>query len=357
MDLEKGYRRLVRRRSPFLLSNRSIAGLAAGTAANIAYGFRNANRATPPSPPNTPKRMPAYSRSRSRGRTVRRRTSRRRSSYSRSRARIGGITTEQRDSSVRYVSRRGRRRTSRFVRRVQDVMLRMGATQTFSIRFGGLTNVSTNQQQWQGQILGGAFPTNNDEVFQAFRNAYGTGVTSTNIDSYRLFIKSICLDIQITNSSDKNMILEMYTLKASKPWTAADRLATQLTTCITETDQPTGFTFTANDPGWTLFQVPQFCQYWTVVRKQQIVISAGETTTLQIRMSMNRMVNGKELETRQQTIRGARALFWSAKGAPEVDGVGTGQQYADGQFVWTSQCTVNYQMPPGNTIIRSATQT
>jgi len=209
---------------------------------------------------------------------------------------------------------------------------------------------------WEGQILGGTQPANNDEVLQAFRNAYGTAVNATNVDSYKLFIKSLCMDIQITNTGDKNMVVEMYSIKHRKNWTASDRMPTMLSTCITELENPTGFTFTSTDPGYTLFQVPQFCQYWSITQKQQIVLSANETTTLQIRIPMNKMVNGKAIETYIQSMPWARGFFWSAKGAPEANAGLTDHQYADGSYVWASQTTVNYQMPPANTVVRSATQ-
>jgi len=235
-------------------------------------------------------------------------------------------------------------------------MLQMGATQTFSSRSGAKKDISSNQQSWDGQILGGTQAPSNDELFQAFRQAYGTSVTTTNVDSYRLFIKSLCLDVQITNTGDKNLVFEVYHIRNRKTWNRAERLDVMLTEMINENDAQTGFSFTATDPGYTLFQLPEFCQYWQITKKQQIVLSPNETTTMQIRIPFNRMLNGKLIESSIQALpRFARGLFWSCKGAPELNDAADNVQYADGSYCWLRQTTVNYQIAPGSTTARSST--
>lgn len=298
--------------------------------------------------------MPSRSRSRGRKRFRSRSGARRRGSSSRS---GGSITTEQRDSGVRYVSRRGSRggrRSRAFARRVQNVFLRLGALQTFSDTQGAVKSVTAQQQSWDGFIVGGTTALNNDILLQAFRLAYGTTLTSTNVDDYKLFVKTICTDFQFYNNGTKTMILDVYSLASRKSYNVSETLDNMMNTLIAETPAQTGFSFTATDIGYSLFQIPLLCQYWKIIKKTQVQLGAGETFTMQIRIPVNRMIPGKLIETNPQAVpRLSRGLLWSVKGAPESNA--GNPQSAGGSYVWYSQTTCSYQIPPASSRIQVAT--
>jgi len=249
--------------------------------------------------------------------------------------------------------RRRRNRWKSFTRKVQHVMLQMGGTQSFNALFQGRNTEGVNTARWDGQMIGGTTASNNDELFQAFRRAYGTTLTTTTVDDYKLFIKSLCLDIQISNIGDKNVILEMHTLVMRKNYNVGSRIDVCYTDTLAEVPPQTGFTQAApTDVTSTLFQNSLFCQYWRILKKTQIVISPGETTTLQLRIPYNRMLQGKLIETNPMGIPGfTRALFWQAKGSPEYNAPSV--QHSNFEIVWQCQTFVNYQIPPSSS--RTAT--
>lgn len=357
MDLERG--RQLQRAPSYSPYKRALAFTAGAIAKGGQYAAPFIANAL-----STPKRrrisLPPtpMSRSRSRGRSMFRRSSRRRSSSSRGRASSGGVTTEQRDYATRYISRpqsRYRRKRWRsFTRKVQHVMLQMGGTQSFNLSFSGRNSQGVNTARWDGQMIGGTQANNNDELLQAFRRAYGTTVSASNVDDYRLFIKSLVLDLQISNIGDKNVVIEMHTLVLRKNYNVAERIDVMFDTCLAEIPPQTGFTqATSGQPTSSIFQNSIFCQYWKVLKKAQIVISPGETTTLQMRIPYNRMLQGKLIETNNIGIPGfTRAFFWQAKGSPEVNA--SAVQYSDFDIVWQSQTYVNYQVPPGSLQARTS---
>jgi len=355
MDLERG-RTLSRpgyspvRRAIAATGNliyRAATSTRVPVGAATAYAVARNSRGSPPTP----------MRSVSRGRKRFRSTSRRRSSSRRSRSRSLGVTTEQRDSSIRYVARRGSRggrRTRAFARRVQNVFLRLGALQTFSDLQNAAKTITVAQQQFDGHIVGGTTATDNDHLFRAFQLAYGAALTTTTVDDYSLYVKTICTDYQFTNTGSTMLIFDFHSLMCRKSYNVAEQLAVMLQTLIAETPAQTGYTFTSTDPGYSIFQVPLFCQYWKIMRKWQVQLGAGESTTLQIRIPVNRVIRGKLIETNPQAIpRLTRGLLWAVKGGPH-NNAGT-PTTAPGSYIWCSQTTVSYQVPPSSTRIQVAT--
>lgn len=271
---------------------------------------------------------------------------------------MGRLTTEQRDSRVGYVKRRmpRRRRRSwkRFTRKVQHVMLQMGATQTFSQKFATLKSWAANAQNYWGFMLGGVSVSNNDELLKAFRLAYGSALTLADIDDYKLFIKSLCLDIQFNNNTTNTAIVEIYHLLCRKPYNTATALDQQYLDTFNEIPAQTGFSRSITDVGYTPFQNALFCSHWSITKKEQVQLGPGELSTMQIRIPSNKMFYGKTLETAPACIKGfTRAVLFIVKGEPE-NASGTAQ-LSNGEIVWTTQTTVNYQIPPSSTRTQTAT--
>lgn len=272
---------------------------------------------------------------------------------------MSSITTEQRDSGTRYVARRGGSRRGRrqraFARRVQNVFLRLGATQAISDEFGYVTTSAVGQQTWESFIVAGTTVSDNDHLIRAFKAAYtAAAISTTTVDDYKLYVRNICTDFQFTNTGSQTVIIDFHSLVCRKSYNVAEKLAAMLATLQAETPAQSGYSFTSTDPSYSIFQCPLFCQYWKVMKKWQVQLGGGETTTFQIRIPVNRMIPGKLLETNPQGVPGlSRGLLWSMKGAPE-NNVGS-YRYAAGTVAWATQTTVSYQIPPSSTRIQIAT--
>lgn len=270
----------------------------------------------------------------------------------------GRTTTEQRDSRVGYVKHRmprgRRRRWKRFTRKVQHVMLQMGASQTFSVPRATIKSWIANAQNYWGVMLGATGAVNNDDLVDAFKRAYGSTLNLTDLDDYKLFIKSLCLDVQINNNGANTAIIEIYHLLARKPYNDTSNLESQFAATFNEIPAPGTYSRAITNPGYTPFQNALFCSHWAIQRKEQIQLGPGELSTLQIRIPANKMFLGKTLETSPAMIRNfTRGLLVICKGEPE-NASGTAQLSA-GEIVFATQMTCNYQLPPSSTRVQTST--
>lgn len=269
--------------------------------------------------------------------------------------------TTQHDLSYRYrrkaMPRYRRRRWKRFTRQVKHVMLQMNSLTSYSQDFSKRVTWSANDQATFGVMLGGTTPTNNDELYQIFRQAYGLSVTPTNVDSYKLYVKSMCLDVQITNTGSNGAILDVYELVCRKNWirsvegvTTDETLEQSYATTYAEMDAvATGVTPDANSPASTPFQNGLFLKYWRIMRKKEILLGAGSVTTMQMRNPANKTLLGTVIETHRQAIPGfTRAYLFQVRGTPRNNS-GTAELGA-GEVAFATQHSVVWAIPPGSTI-------
>lgn len=267
-----------------------------------------------------------------------------------------GPITEQHDAARRYLRRPmprfKRRRWRSFTKRVQHVMLQSQALMSYTRDLTTSETWLANKQVTFGYYLGGTLFGENDELNQAFRSAYGL-ITSTSLDDYKLFIKAMSLDLQLTNTGDSSCIVDVYTLNARKSSNAAPQsIGTQYSTLYLE-QQPgqTGVGPGPDEPSSTPFQNGLFCSYWKVMQKKEILLGPGNVTTMQMRLPYNRMMYGKILEYNQSYIPGVtRAYLIQVRGTPEVlVGPPLVNQLSPGRVTVSRQWTVTFGIPPGNT--------
>lgn len=263
--------------------------------------------------------------------------------------------TTQHDSSTRYrrkrMPRRRRKQWVSFTKRVQHVMLQSQPLQSYCIDdIGGTKTVAIDTQVTDGQMLGGTQATNNDELFKIFQAAYGGGLTTSTVDKYKLFVKSMCLDVQLTNiHATKACVVDVYTLLARKSINTATRIDVQYTNAFAEQGALSIGTVSSANVASTVFQNGPFLEMWKVLDKREILLGVGQTTTLQLRIPYNRYVSGKQIEINSSMIPGfTRAFLFQMRGVPE-DNAGT-PRLAATQVAWKGQCTVVYGVPPSSTI-------
>ena len=262
--------------------------------------------------------------------------------------RESAVNSYQHDVQNRYrykrMPKRRRKRWVKFTKQVNHVSLQMQPLQVYTAKTVQNLSVAANQQSYTGFILGGTTFSGNDEIFQCFKDAYNIVLGS--VPPYRLYFKSMCLDVQMSNTGVNPCVIDLYRLRSRQDYSSAASLATEYTASISELQTTTGGrTYSATDPAGTPFDVPNFLSYWKVLHKREIIIAPGNITTVQMRKPTNRHVEGKILQSHPQCLPGAEAFFIMVRGAPINNG-GTPQLGAVTLTVG-SQTVMHYAIPPG----------
>lgn len=271
------------------------------------------------------------------------------------RRRTGGavepsVITAQHDVSNRYRRRAmpgyRRRKWVRFTKRVNHVMMQQTPLTTYTTdNAGAIRTVALDTQVTDGHILGGVSITGNRELLDIFQAAYGSGLGISSLGPYKLFVKSMCLDVQISNTGVNGLIVDVYTVAARKNDELARTLrdqynadfAQQLTTGIGAVD--------GTNPATTPFQNAPFTRMWKVLEKKQIILATGQVTTLQIRLPHNRMISGKALQNNEAQLPGiSRGFLFQVRGVPGKNA--SLPALLSGEFTWKAQTTIAYSLPP-----------
>jgi len=248
---------------------------------------------------------------------------------SRRKSPISGTVTFQRDGVTRYTKRRMpgrmRRRWKSFIKKVDAVNLGKCALQTFTRDTTSRETWAENAQGYFGYIAGGVDVTGNNELAEIFRDVYGAAITTITRNRLKLYLKSLVMDIQVRNDGTRPMILDVYTLRCRQSYKDPSKLNDQFDDCFeVATGGPTasaGGVTDLTNPAVTVFQNPQFCKYWAVQKKQELVIGGGNVATFQLRLPTNKFFSGRDFDTNEQAIPGySHALFFMPRGAP-VDNV------------------------------------
>lgn len=263
------------------------------------------------------------------------------------------IISNQYDVGSRYrrqrMPARKRRVWKRFTRRVKHVMLQMQAGSTFtSDNYQRLISVAANTQVTFGQMLGGVGATDNDELLAIFKSAYNPALSVTSTDKYKLFVKSMVLDLQIKNTGSSSVIIDVYEVVCRQSDVTTNRIETTFNNAFAEQQGALIGSVSATNPAVTPFQNPLFLSMWRVNSKKEILLGAGSTTTMQMRLPYNRMIYGKKLENNVQALPGiTKAYLCQVRGTPE-NNAGSPRLSA-GEIVVCGQTTVTYGIPPGET--------
>lgn len=267
----------------------------------------------------------------------------------------GSPVTTQHDVRGRYrykrMPARRRKRWVRFSKRVRHVMLQQNALSSYSqdtvVPYLNLQWLA-NKQITFGVMLGGTTVTFNDELFQLFRQAYDPALTTTTCDAYKLFIKSMCLDVQL--KCDGNAaIVDVYELVCRKTYNAATDLGTSYNNLYAEMDSPAVNSPDALSPASTPFENSPFLKFWKIKSKKELFLGTGQVTTMQMRSPINRALHGAIIRNNPQAIPGlTRAYLFQARGAPRYNGASS--ELGAGTIIMSYQIGVNYAKPPGSSV-------
>lgn len=264
----------------------------------------------------------------------------------------GSIISNQHDQATRYrrkrMPRRRRRAWVSFTKKVRHVDLQMQPLQIYTKE--GTTNLTAvaNAGNVWSRMLGGTTVTDNDELQQIFFQQFNTASLAA-IVSNRIFVKSICLDVQLTNNDTHTVIIDMYQLRCRKTFASASTLHSQYVNALAELGAtPKGGTINSSSTALTLFDAPNFCEFWQVMSKREVMIGAGSTVSFQIRSPVNKMIEGKVLQSNLQAIPFyTRAMFFTWHGQPNNGGAAGAAQFNSTNLTVGYQTVVHYAVVPG----------
>jgi len=284
-------------------------------------------------------------------RTVRR-GARRTRSYRRRGAIIPRANTTQHDSRGRYsyrpMPRRRRRMWKRFVRKVTHVALQKQPLQVYTADNAVNQTSAANEMQIWGRMIGGTTVSGNDEILQVFKSAYNLANAAACVP-YKLFLKSMCMDIEVTNNGSSTVIMDVYSLVNRATYNETDDLGSQWVQAIGDVAAPAGGgSYSSAQPTLTVFDAPNFCSYWKTLNKTEYLIPANQTLTFQVRLPYNKHIEGKTLITDPQCLpRYARGMFFMWHGQPNNGGAEGAAQIAATSLTFSYQTNVHYAFPPG----------
>lgn len=263
------------------------------------------------------------------------------------------INTTQHDLVTRYrkrrMPRRRRKRWVGFVKRVQSVIAKAQPLQSYNNLYYANGTSSANKGGYWGWIMGGTQPSANDELLRCFYALYNKSAI-TDIYNYKILMKSICMDVMFTNTGAATIIVDVYRLACKNSYQSASSLATQFAANVGDIAASPGAganTIAASDLGITLFDVPNFCKNWRIINKKELVISAGQTSTFQMRNSRKKLISGRDLQSYPQAIPGySQAYFFTWHGIPSNNG-GTAE-FAATTITIGVAISAKYGQPPGS---------
>lgn len=353
MDLEKGYRYPRRRGSffdfvPDALATAGVLAGAGSTAGSYWYNKLNEQKrgrsSLPPSPPPSPRMR---SRSVSRGRRRTRSPRVRARSYSRSSSRP---VTRQNDQSVTYSGRRRRRRAGRGGRRFRyRVMQTVNSMQPLQVwtsdnAVNGTSNVDT--QGFFGIGLYQTTATGSTDLSSIF-TAAGLPLATTTNRSGKLVIKSACLDLEVKNNGTETVILDCYELLCMRDPETTNDLYTQFVDNYANLTTITSKS--VFNPAVSVFENPEFCKYYKVLNKREILLPADETMTMQMRNGKDKLIIGDDVVRQQFCMpKLSRFYFFMWHGPPDptvATGSNPGLTATSLTFAW--QKAYKYAIVPG----------
>lgn len=254
------------------------------------------------------------------------------------------ILSTQHDVSSRYrrkaMPRRRRKKWVGFVRKVNAVVQKAQGLSTYTESTSANLTSAVNST---GAMGVGLYNVGGDmnEVSDMFVDKYGAGIAPQT----KLTIKSAVLDVTIANTGTALAIIDCYILVCRKPYSSAVSIDSQFTTNFNQ--QGTTSSKSVTNPAVTVFGNPNFCKYWKVLSKKEIMLGAGQVTTMQLRDARDRLVQGIRLTSEPQYLRGAKAYFFNFHGIPE-NNAGTARLAATA-LTWSYQKSYTYGIPPGQT--------
>lgn len=280
---------------------------------------RGADR-LPPSPSPSPSRTVQARRRMPRRTMYRRRRYRGRGRYGRRKPRGSMVSTEQRDTSMRYVKSRmpryKRRQWKSFTNKFTAALLRTQPLQSAvyndwqfvksatiatpgtavnnlpAVFSCGLYCIQANAVQDGPPQTYRYSETADGELRDIFTAAYGS---LANLDSQKLMFRTAVMDITISNNntgSQDMVFIDCYKVLNKYDNNSITTIRNDFITNLGEQDS-SGLALPWPNLAITPFQNPNFCRRWKILSKRTIVLQPSDSCQLQLRDPKNRWISGK----------------------------------------------------------------
>lgn len=273
----------------------------------------------------------------------------------------GGFSSGNRETVTRYKRKRmpakRRRRWKRFVRKVDFVNLKGQPLQFYTVSGTASVTASANASTSWGRMLLGMNVSGNDEVWKLFQQAYNDS-TVAYATGQKIYLKSACLDLQITNNKGAGdatedetatAIIDVYHLISRNSYGLASTVHQHFTDGLGDIASPSGGgTVSSTSVTLTPFMNPSFCKFWKVLKKTEVQLPTAQTTTMQIRLPKDMWIEGKRVQQNPQALAGrTRAILLIVRGIPRYNG--TTSEFGSINLTVGYQTSLTYAIPPGKT--------
>lgn len=271
------------------------------------------------------------------------------------------------DYRYKRMPKRRRRRWKKFVKRVNAVVNRNQGLK--KLLFQDIQRLTTpvNQCNYHSAMLYTPDARVNDlsaDIGTIFRNILGdvnyndinTVTTQGDVDK-KIRFESANMDVSWRNVGSNPVIIDLYYVRARKTFglLSADTFnnaqgiyANGFIKQGLIIDEEDGTSVGTNksfgiDIGTTPFQSSLFCQTYKVLSKKRITIAPGNTVTMTLKDSRNKVVNAVETRARI-CMRGlTHGYFFQTYGVPGIDGVPV--QATTSDIVFTCQKRYAFYLP------------
>jgi len=267
--------------------------------------------------------------------------------------------TVQHDSRNRYTYKRmparRRRKWVAAIKRNRAMDIAMQPLQIYTLAGNRTIASAVNEGASWGKILGGTTVAGvtgdaNDELYGVFKDAYNLSTVAGCIP-YKIYMKSLCLDIEVNNSANDIAIVDVYLLQKKRRHNNNQSVHTHYQNSLPTTQPASGATaLLPSNSALTPFDAPDFCSIWKILNKKEYIISAGQIATFQLRSPVNKYIDGRRLTDCPQALPGySMAYLFMWHGQPGADAGGTGiPGTLATELTFTWQVVGHYAVPPGS---------
>lgn len=215
-------------------------------------------------------------------------------------------------------------------------------TWTAKASVNGTSNANQN-----GIYAVGLFTT--QMVDQPDLSSISTDAATSTDNTQRMWIKSACLDVEFKNTGSSEIIMDIYTLMLRQDTDATENMYSlwedyfNMQTAITSKG--------AFDVANSVFQNPQFCKYFKVLSKREVMVLPGEISALQMRRGKDLYVPTDKITTNNTGIPYACKFYFFMWHGPPDPTAGGGDPVTPGvasttiTFSWQKSYT--YALVPG----------
>jgi len=258
--------------------------------------------------------------------------------------------TQQHDVRAALTRQRGGKSWSRFRSKVRAALQADNPRHLYQAVYKNAASATDSIAGFGGTFFLDLNTTAQGDIFNVFKDAYAT--TSTDIDNYKLYVKSAQVDFMLKNTHATNPLeVDLYECVARRDDSQAGDVNTIWNTYFSDMDAIG--TVSSSHPAMTPYHVPNFIRSWKVIKSTKFMVDPGKSISTQQRASLNRVMSGLKISQGVSVQKGLTRMFlFRVRGVPE-NATATGSLPPSGlgawSIAWSQLTSISYQpMPTGD---------